>query len=665
VPRFSVDADGAGADELMMSRIPGLPRVLRLVLALATLVAATTATVAPTPVAVGAATSPPAAFVPVEPCRLVDTREAPGVRPRAGDTVVVDVAGECGVDDPAAVAAALSVTAVRPDGPGFVSVHPHGSPRPNASAVNYGADDVIANLQLIQLGVEGRVAVYTSASAHLVVDISGYFVAVDGPSAAAGRFVPVEARRLIDTRTSGRPAAGASVRIEPDVPADAMAVMVNLTTTATDGPDFFTAYPAGGQRPEASLLNVDTALQTRAVAGIVPISEDGFEVYTRTGNHIIVDLMGYVTGPLAPYTSDGLFVAIEPTRLVDTRLEAGPGGGPRLWDHGTREFETSGLTQGAVGVVVANIVATRTEDRGYLVAYPAGTARPGISNLNYDAAQKTIANHAVTTVSDRGIAVYALDAAHVVVDITGWFTGTPVTSTGSTPINEPPATRRVTIIGDSAIAGIRWNGALGGLQGFDAVDELESCRRLVQSSCRGREGYRPRTAEQEILTLPPAGPEDILVIATGYNDWHERFSSDFDAVVAAARAQGYHHIAWVDYRSQVGYRLPTTGTRSNYGEMNRILGEKIASGNYPEVRRWNFDLYTVGAVGWFYSDGVHETPLGSWGVADWISRHVRAFDDKPCVHPWRVGEAVDDPCPDPDELPSTIDFPDIAALYGL
>ena len=199
------------------------------------------------------------------------------------------------------------------------------------------------------------------------------------------------------------------------------------------------------------------------------------------------------------------------------------------------------------------------------------------------------------------------------------------------------------------MAGVRWNGALGGFQGFAAEALLESCRRLVQSSCRGREGYAPLTARSEILDLRQAGPEDVLVVAVGYNDWHDRFPSDFDAVVSAARVRGFHHIAWVTYRSQVGYTLPGTGgSRSNYGEMNRILVEKIASGAFPDVRLWDLDRYTLPTpAGWFASDGVHETRLGSWGVADWISRHVRAFDDRPCVHPWTPGVAVAEPVPRP------------------
>jgi hypothetical protein len=99
--------------------------------------------------------------------------------------------------------------------------------------------------------------------------------------------------------------------------------------------------------------------------------------------------------------------------------------------------------------------------------------------------------------------------------------------------------------------------------------------------------------------------------------------------------------------------------------MNAVLAEKMASGLYPDVRVWDLDSYVAGTDGWFYSDGVHETPLGSWGIADWVSRHVRAFDDRPCAQPLAPGGSIDDPCPNPETLPSTVGLPDIVGLYGL
>ncbi|MDJ0771723.1 MAG: hypothetical protein QNJ12_23250 [Ilumatobacter sp.] len=606
----------------------------------------------------------PAAFRSVEPCRLFDSRDA-ARRLRADSTVEIDVAGRCGVGEDA-VAAALTVTAVEPQGFGFVSAYPAGTARPTASTVNHRPGQVIANGQLTRLGHDGAVALYTLANTHLVVDVSGYFVAAPEEGSAAGRFVPVDIHRLVDTRETHRPAPRSSVRVVPDVPADAVAVAVNITTTATNGPDFFTTYPAGGTRPLASVLNADAANQTRAASVIAPVSQDGFDVFTLKGNHVIVDITGYFTGPTAPVSTDGLFVGAAPTRLVDTRLSHGPSGGPRLWDGGTREFDVAAITGGPVGSIAANVTVTQTEAPGFVTMYPARTRAPASSTVNYDAGLRTVANSSIAQVSEAGIAIAASEATHLVVDVTGWFTGTPVAATRRAAANWPPLPRRVTIISDSAMAGVRWNGALGGLQGFEPIAKLESCRRLVQASCRGREGYAPLTAQQEILALPSAGPEELLVVAVGYNDWHARFSSDFDLVVGAARAKGFRHIMWVTYRSQVGYTLPGSGgTLSNYGEMNRVLREKVASDAYPEVRLWDLDAYTRSSVGWFTADGVHETQLGSWGVADWLSRHVRAFDDKPCVQPWTAGGAPEAVCPNPDPMPSWAGLPDVAGIYGL
>ncbi len=610
----------------------------------------------------GAATQP-SRLVPLEPCRVLDTRET-GNRLDGRATIETRIAGRCGVRN-GAVAAVITVTAVDAAGPGYLTAFPTGVARPSAASLNYGVGDTVANMQIAQLGDDGSISVYARTATDVVVDVTGYFERAPGGTSADGRFVPVVPHRIVDTRETGRPRARTAVRVRPVVPDDAIAVAISITTTDTRGRGFFVAYPAGVARPTASNLNVDGAGQTRTGSAVVALGRDGFDVYTRGGDHVIVDLTGYFTGADAALTSDGLFVAGVPGRAVDTRLAYGPDGGPRVWDHGTRAFDITGLTAGPVAAVVATVVATDTEDRGHIIAYPAGNTRPLVSTVNYDRAGATVANSSLIATSDLGLAVYARESAHVVLDISGWFLGTPMPSPIGVPPNNPPPDRRVTIIGDSAAAGMRWNGALGGLRGFVANADLESCRRLVQFSCKGREGYNPRTVVAEIQALPPATPEEILVVATGYNDWHERFSSDFDTVVATARGRGFHHIAWVDYRTDVGYHLPGSWLRSNYVAMNAILATKVASGDFPEVRIWSLDTYTASATGWFHADGVHETVLGSTGVADWISRHVRAFDERPCAMPWFVGAPVDDPCPDPDVAVVVRGIPDIAALYRL
>lgn len=607
-----------------------------------------------------AAAGEPSRFVPVGPCRLVDTRET-GQRLAAGGRIEVPVTGDrCGV--PAdATAAALVITVARPAASGFVTVWPSGAAQPTTSVLNYRRDEFVPASQLVRLGVDGGVSLSSLAAADLLVDVTGYFVPQAG-SVHAGRFVAVEPDRLVDSRETTRPSAGGVVRVATGVPDDAIAVSVNIATAASSGPGFFTAYAAGSARPTASVLNTDGAGQTRASAAIVPVTAGAFEVYTSAGDHVIVDITGYVTGASAERSSDGLFVPSDPVRLVDTRQPAGAPGGPRLWDGGAREFSVTSITGGPVAAIAANVTMTATEDAGFVVGGAARTAPSGTSSVNADGAERTVANSAIVPVSTAGVAFTTLESTHLVVDVTGWFTGDPVPTSTGAAVNTPNPDRRVFIIADSTMAGMRWNGTLAGLQGFTLVHKLESCRRLVAPSCRGREGYRPPTVLDELRDLTGITKEDILLIGAGYDDDLFRFSGDVDTIVGAARQAGFHHIAWATYVVSTRYLQPGALT-PNFAAMNDVLATKVASGRFPEVRIWDLNTYVTGTVGWFNSDGIHETTLGSWGVADWISRHVRAFDDRPCVQPWAAGGVVADPCPNPDRLPATLGHPQIQSLY--
>ena len=135
-------------------------------------------------------------------------------------------------------------------------------------------------------------------------------------------------RRILDTRDeSGSPLGpDSTVRIPlPDgVPTDAMALAMNLTVVGARSNGFFTLFPAGSELPEASVLNADRSGQTRAAATIVPITPDGFDLFAKTGAHLIVDMTGWFTGESAEESGDGLFVPGVPARLRDTRPEPAP-----------------------------------------------------------------------------------------------------------------------------------------------------------------------------------------------------------------------------------------------------------------------------------------------------------------------------------------------------
>ena len=59
-----------------------------------------------------------------------------------------------------------------------------------------------------------------------------------------------------------------------------------------------------------------------------------------------------------------------------------------------------------------------------MTVYPAGTTRPGASNVNY-VAGTAVGNRVTVPVSASGqVTLYATAATDIIVDVSGWFTAT-------------------------------------------------------------------------------------------------------------------------------------------------------------------------------------------------------------------------------------------------
>lgn len=116
----------------------------------------------PTNAAIG-----PSGLVTQTPERVLNTRT--GAKPAAGSQIVVD-SGR-----PGASAVVANVTSIGAATSGqFVTAWASG-PRPETSVLNSGVGDVIANSIIVPVAPDGTFRLYTSSSAHLLVDISGYF----------------------------------------------------------------------------------------------------------------------------------------------------------------------------------------------------------------------------------------------------------------------------------------------------------------------------------------------------------------------------------------------------------------------------------------------------------------------------------------------------------
>jgi LPXTG-site transpeptidase (sortase) family protein len=366
-------------------------------------------------------------YVPVASARLLDTRLVAKGRLAAGTSIVVSVPSTA---EQVLTAAVVNVTAVDAGGPGFVSVYPGGAARPNSSSVNAErVGHTVANLVTVQLGSDGALAVFTSFDTDLVIDLVGVYEQV--ASSSAGRFVRVPPTRAFDSRNvRAALGVGETVRVNLGsvVPATATVAVLNLTAVdAAAG--FWTATAGGLSRPATSNLNVTAAGDTVANQAYVPVVDGAIDVYSEHGGHLIVDVVGFITGDQDAPSREGLFVPITPSRIIDTRAEGELN--PVADRFKPRADSTWEVLAGrdvvpfSASAAALNVTVAHANAAGFVTVWPAGSERPDISNVNTSHAGQLTANHVVVAVALRGIALRASTSTHLVVDVTGWFIGKP------------------------------------------------------------------------------------------------------------------------------------------------------------------------------------------------------------------------------------------------
>ena len=379
-----------------------------------------------------------AAYTPLSPSRILDTRPgqpSPVGQPKGkvapGASIDVQITGEGGVPDTGVYAVVLNVTIAASTSPGFVTAHPAGTSRPNASNINVtGIGQAAPNSVIVPVGKDGKVTLYTSGGGHLIADVFGYFQQTG--SATAGRLIGVSPSRIFDTRPNspapglkGKVAAGATIEVKVTdtngVPSTGVsAVVLNVTAAAATGPGFVTVYPGDEAQPSTSNLNLSFAGENRPNAVIVPVSDTGtIKLFSESGAHLLADVSGYFTDATAPDTDDGLFVPISPDRLLDTRS------GPQIPAGGTTSFAVTGQIgiPPTANAVVLNLTAVRSIGPGFVTGWPSDESQPLASNLNVSAPDVTIANLAVLPLrlpSGR-VSLFSEGGAHLLGDTAGYF----------------------------------------------------------------------------------------------------------------------------------------------------------------------------------------------------------------------------------------------------
>lgn len=144
----------------------------------------------------GASTGSPRAttvFVPMVPCRAVDTRIPIGpiagaLRPSSTETLtMVGTIGEC-TDLPLASALSVNVTLIDAPSGTFLTMFPADKPRPNASHVNASpSSNVVVNGFTVALSSDGNLSLYNElGNPHVIVDVLGAYVPGSGAAGPQG-----------------------------------------------------------------------------------------------------------------------------------------------------------------------------------------------------------------------------------------------------------------------------------------------------------------------------------------------------------------------------------------------------------------------------------------------------------------------------------------------
>jgi hypothetical protein len=245
------------------------------------------------------------------------------------------------------------------------------------------------------------------------------------PLPAESGYVAINPSRLYDSRGGARLPLGPNARLDlrvvgvGGVPSSGVAaVALNVTATCPSNSTYVTVWAAGRPRPNASSLNV-AAGATQAAFTVSAVGGDGkVSIANAAGStDVIVDVVGYYP---AATTSGSRYHPGQPFRLFDSRKD-----GAGALDRGdSRTLQLSaqaGASQSQLSAAVLNVTAVGATGPGYVVVYPAGTARPKTSSLNY-ATHDAVANRAVTRLSNGRFTVTNAGAeTHVVVDVVGWY----------------------------------------------------------------------------------------------------------------------------------------------------------------------------------------------------------------------------------------------------
>ena len=359
-------------------------------------------------------------FVPVTPCRVVDTRNPVAASGLGGPEMAAGSirnfsvpVSPCGVPSNAQ-AYALNVTVVPDAVLGYLSIWPQGVSQPLVSTLNSDGR-VKANLAIVPAGAEGGVSVFVSHQTQVILDLVGYFTSQ--LNTASGLVLnPLNPCRVVDTRQFSYIAKGTSRSITISgscgVPATAQAYSLNLTVVPHTALRYLSAWADGQPQPPASSLNASTGAVTANAAIVQAGSSGNISIYASDDTDVIVDINGYFASPSAGGLS---LYTLTPCRFLDTRS-----GTPLDGKMAVNVTGNSCNVPSSAQAFVLNATVVPPGDLGYLSLWADGLSQPLVSTTNAEDGAVT-SNMAIVPTTNGSVDVFASDPTHVILDISSYF----------------------------------------------------------------------------------------------------------------------------------------------------------------------------------------------------------------------------------------------------
>ena len=377
-------------------------------------------------------------FVPLTPCRLVDTRSGNG--PIQSGTfaffnlVQLSQGSGCG-DLSSATSYSLNVTLIPENGApvSYLTIWPAGRMQPLVSTMNSLDGRTKANAAIAPAGASGAVSVFVTNAANVVIDIDGYFAP---PSAQTLQFYALPPCRVADTRNASFPqglgtphlsqgvARDFPVLSSPCIPQNLNAAAYSFNFTAIPYPSlghalaYLEVWPTD-QQPQhpVSTLNNPTATYV-ANAAIVPAGTDGkFTAFASDDTDLAIDINGYFA---APGTGGLSLYPTVPCRVFDTRKV---GNGQPFTGTLSPPIDVVDSPCGVPNTAQAyvfNTTAVPSGNLSYLTLWPDSQDQPVVSTLN--AADGLVTSNMAIVPSVNGkIDAYAAGLTQLILDISSYF----------------------------------------------------------------------------------------------------------------------------------------------------------------------------------------------------------------------------------------------------